>query len=93
MVSPWNSKILVPSFENESKNFVEVVVVQRGDRLALESGAALVALCRRKLSRGCKPHHTSQGAIAAFALVFSDMLYIFTSGKNPGLAWMLVFRN
>jgi hypothetical protein len=31
-VQPWDYKTLVPSFENESENFVEVVVVQRGDR-------------------------------------------------------------
>jgi hypothetical protein len=43
MVSPWERKTLVPSFENESENFVEVVVVQRGDRAALESGTVLVA--------------------------------------------------
>jgi hypothetical protein len=43
MVSPWDYRILVPSFENESQNFVEVVVVQRGDRAALESGTVLAA--------------------------------------------------
>lgn len=30
LVSPWDYRVLVPSFENESENFVEVVVVQRG---------------------------------------------------------------
>src|ERR1700686_2581707 len=44
MVSPWDYRIVVPSFENESENFAEVVVVQRGDRMALESGTVLVAL-------------------------------------------------
>ena len=43
MVSPWERRTLVPSFENESDNFVEVVVVQRGDRAALESGTVLKA--------------------------------------------------
>ena len=43
MVSPWDSRTPVPSFENESENFVKVVVVQRGDRAALESGTVLVA--------------------------------------------------
>ena len=38
IVSPWDYRTLIPSFENESENFVEVVVVQRGDRAALESG-------------------------------------------------------
>jgi tetratricopeptide (TPR) repeat protein len=44
MLSPWDYTTLVPSFENESQNFVKVVVVQRGDRMALESGTALIAL-------------------------------------------------
>jgi len=38
-VQPWDSKILVPS-----SNPVEVVVVKRGDRAALESGAVISAL-------------------------------------------------
>jgi len=43
MVSPWDYRAPVPSFENESENFVEVVVVQRGDRAALENGTVLRA--------------------------------------------------
>ena len=43
MVSPWDYRTLVPSFENESENFVEVVLMQRGDRVALESGTVLAA--------------------------------------------------
>ena len=44
LVSPWDHRTLVPSFENESDNFVEVVVVQSGDRAALENGSVLAAL-------------------------------------------------
>jgi tetratricopeptide (TPR) repeat protein len=44
MVSPWDYRAVVPLFENESENFVKVVVVQRGDRMVLESGVALAAL-------------------------------------------------
>jgi tetratricopeptide (TPR) repeat protein len=47
MVSPWDYKTLVPSFENESENFVDIVVVQRGDRVALESGTVLKALTEK----------------------------------------------
>src|ERR1035438_4638415 len=43
MVSPWEHRTLVPSFENESGNFVEVMVVQRGDHAALQSGTVLKA--------------------------------------------------
>lgn len=44
MVSPWDNRTVVPSFENESENLVVVVVVQRGDRAALESSAVLASL-------------------------------------------------
>jgi tetratricopeptide (TPR) repeat protein len=44
MVSPWDYRAVVPLFENESENFVKVVIVERGDRVALESGTALLAL-------------------------------------------------
>jgi tetratricopeptide (TPR) repeat protein len=44
MVSPWDYGTFVPSFANESGNFVEIVVVQRGDLIALKSGAVLKAL-------------------------------------------------
>jgi len=44
MVSPWDYGTFVPSFANESKNVVEIVVVQRGDRIALVSGAVLKSL-------------------------------------------------
>src|SRR5262245_29167727 len=46
-VSPWNRKILVPPFENESENFVTVYVTTKGDREALESGRFAVALAAK----------------------------------------------
>jgi len=47
MVSPWDSRTQVPSFENESENFVDVVVVQSGDRDALLSGTVLKSAVQR----------------------------------------------
>ena len=44
MISPWDYRAQVPSFENESENFVRIVVTQHGDRVALESGSVLTAL-------------------------------------------------
>jgi tetratricopeptide (TPR) repeat protein len=44
MVSPWDSRTQVPSFENESENFVRVVVAEFRDRAALEDGSVLAAL-------------------------------------------------
>src|SRR5262245_56775067 len=46
-VSPWNRKILIPPFENESENFVTVYLTARGDREALESGRFAVALAAK----------------------------------------------
>jgi tetratricopeptide (TPR) repeat protein len=43
MISPWDRETIVPSFENESKNFVNVVVVRPGDRTALLNGTFLAA--------------------------------------------------
>ncbi|MGI8962583.1 MAG: hypothetical protein ACR2IV_23065 [Bryobacteraceae bacterium] len=47
MVSPWDYRALVPSFKNKSENFLRVVVVQRGDRAALENSAVVAALAAK----------------------------------------------
>ncbi len=47
MVSPWDSRTPIPSFENKSDNSVLVVVVVPGDRAALENGAFLAALAEK----------------------------------------------
>jgi tetratricopeptide (TPR) repeat protein len=47
MVSPWDYGTFVPSFANESKNVIEIVVVQRGDRVALLSGTVLKAFTEK----------------------------------------------
>jgi Flp pilus assembly protein TadD len=44
MISPWDSRAQVPSFEDKPENFIRVVVVQRGDRAALESGTVMTSL-------------------------------------------------
>ena len=44
MISPWDNRAIVPSFEDKPANFIRVVVVQRGDRAALESNTALLSL-------------------------------------------------
>ncbi|HYK34833.1 tetratricopeptide repeat protein [Alloacidobacterium sp.] len=44
IVSPWDYRAQIPSFANKPENFLRIVVVQRGDRAALESGTVLVSL-------------------------------------------------
>lgn len=47
LLSPWDSRSVVPSFENKSDNFVDVVVIESGDRAALTSPAALRAFAEK----------------------------------------------
>ncbi len=47
MISPWDYRVLVPSFEDKPENFVRVVVVRRGDRAALEDSRVLVSLAEK----------------------------------------------
>jgi len=76
-VSPWNRKVLVPPFENESENFVTVYVTARGDREALESGRFAVALAAKfnaTLTPKLKDERTTEeerkAALAAVARSF-----------------------
>jgi hypothetical protein len=46
MISPWNEWVLVPPFENEAKNFVPVVMVERGDKHVWKIQLACVQLPR-----------------------------------------------
>ena len=62
MISPWDDKTMVPSFENETENFVEVVVVQRGERSSLESGDFVAALTAR-INRENMPKAGAQRAV------------------------------
>jgi hypothetical protein len=39
-ISPWDAHAQVPPFDNESVNFLPVVLAERGDRALLESGKA-----------------------------------------------------
>ena len=43
-ISPWNQRAIVPRFENETDNYVPLILAHRGDRTMLESGAALIAM-------------------------------------------------
>jgi hypothetical protein len=44
MVSPWDNRAEIPSFENKPENFVRVVVMEQGERVALEDGTVLASL-------------------------------------------------
>ena len=46
-VSPWDERAQVPSFENDSQNYVSVVLAERADRRLLEDPAALRAMVQR----------------------------------------------
>jgi len=44
IVSPWRGEAIVPSFDNDSGNYVDVILVRRGDLHALEDASVLAAL-------------------------------------------------
>lgn len=46
-ISPWDSKVRVPPFENESENFAPVVLSARGDRNLLEQSRAVGSIAAR----------------------------------------------
>jgi tetratricopeptide (TPR) repeat protein len=50
-VSPWNQRTLVPSFANESENYVPAVLGERGNRDLLTSDQALKAMAARTLEQ------------------------------------------
>ncbi len=50
-VSPWNQRTLVPSFANESDNYVPVVLGERGSRDLLASDQAIKAVAARTLEQ------------------------------------------
>jgi len=53
-ISPWDRRAQIPPFENESDNFVPVVLAERGDKTMLENGKALLALAE-KINAGNRP--------------------------------------
>jgi tetratricopeptide (TPR) repeat protein len=44
LISPWDAHAQVPPFENETTNFLPLVVAARGDRALLENGKTLTAI-------------------------------------------------
>ena len=58
MISPWDNRAIVPSFEDKPANFIRVVVVQRGDRAALESNTVLLSLGHLKINSANAPKQT-----------------------------------
>jgi tetratricopeptide (TPR) repeat protein len=79
MVSPWDYGTFVPSFTNESKNVVEIVVVQRGDRIALASGTVLRYLAEQINKANAPGGQQNHIAKLTETLTTSDNV---TGGKN-----------
>ncbi len=64
MIDPWDGRSFVPPFENESENFVSVVVAERGDRALLESGTAIKAVVGKVLGAAAPKPLGQQGDAA-----------------------------
>ena len=62
IISPWDNRAQVPSFADKPENFVRVVVVQRGDRAALENGSVLISLAE-KINKANSPKSAKEQAL------------------------------
>src|ERR1035438_6851403 len=58
IVSPWDYRVQVPSYAEKPENFIRVVVVERGDRAALENGSIVTALAA-KINAAKAPRSTN----------------------------------
>ena len=69
-VSPWDGRILVPPFENESENYAPIVLAERGDRALLENPRPLAERINAELSpKNTSKEITQEQRQAARALV------------------------
>lgn len=50
LISPWDGRVVTPSFDNRADNFVSVIVGQRGDKDLLRSGKAIETMTTRVLN-------------------------------------------
>jgi tetratricopeptide (TPR) repeat protein len=83
IVSPWEYTTLVPPFENESGNFVDVVVVQRGERTALENHTVLAALTARITKADAARASKSYSVTIAETLTSTESLTSSKDGFHP----------
>jgi hypothetical protein len=90
MVSPWDSRAQIPSFANKPENFVNVIVVQRGDRAALESGTVLRSLAakinKENAPKSADPSATSIDPKAALAQVAKQYGSTRKTSTSPSAA-------
>jgi tetratricopeptide (TPR) repeat protein len=59
-VSPWDGRTFVPSFENKAGNFIQIVLVERGDKAALSDDTVISAMTESILKR-VHPSTSSNG--------------------------------
>ncbi len=61
-ISPWDNRAQVPSYENETENFVPVVLAKRNDRALLENGTALIAIAAQ-INKASAPAAATPSAV------------------------------
>jgi tetratricopeptide (TPR) repeat protein len=76
-ISPWEKWVHVPPFENEAKNFIPVILAERGDRACLENSNCIRTAAARiskanapKSVREPSTGEQREGALAAVAKQF-----------------------
>jgi tetratricopeptide (TPR) repeat protein len=76
LISPWDERTQIPPFDNESTNYVPLVVVARGDRALLGDPKALSALTAKinkansPKSKGGDPEQERREALETIAKTF-----------------------
>jgi tetratricopeptide (TPR) repeat protein len=76
LISPWDAHAQVPPFDNETVNFLPLVVATRGDRRLLENGEALTAIAAQinkansPKIKDPDPEQQRKEALATIAKVF-----------------------
>jgi tetratricopeptide (TPR) repeat protein len=60
IISPWDQRVIIPPFSNESENYVPLIIAERNSREVLASKDALAALAARIVAKpSSKSHRTS----------------------------------
>ena len=76
-ISPYDERVQVPSFENESANYVSVTLAERGDKRLLEDPAALHAMVKRATDAAAPKTAGEKDSAARAAQALKDVAQQF----------------
>lgn len=86
LISPWEGRAIVPSFENESENFVDVIVAARKDKRVLEDASvitAVIAQSMRETAVPTKPVPPAKPTSGFSRPVIQPVIFVAQRGTQP----------